>query len=75
MGGPLEMTLGWPLVTAGTLLVASNADLTVGLFVHPPTLIDKQIYDEQNMPSLPIIDMPMLLADAVQQIGIAAHHG
>ena len=61
--------------SAGTLLVASNADLTVGLFVHPPTLIDKQIYDEQNMPSLPIIDMPMLLADAVQQIGIAAHHG
>ena len=61
--------------SAGKLLVASNADLTVGLFVHPTALIDKQVYDEQNMPSLPVIDMPMLLADAVQQIGIAAYHG
>jgi hypothetical protein len=61
--------------SGGTLLVANNADLTVGLFVHPSMLIDKQVYDEQNMPSLPIIDMPMLVADAVQQIGIAAYHG
>ena len=59
----------------GTLLVASNAGPTVGLFVHPTTLIDKQVYDEHNMPSLPIIDIPMLLADAVQQIGITAYHG
>lgn len=32
MGGPLEMTLGWPLVTAGTLLVAlSMAELCSAL--------------------------------------------
>ncbi|HEX6483803.1 MAG TPA: chemotaxis protein CheW [Ktedonobacteraceae bacterium] len=61
--------------SAGTLLVASNADLTLGLFLHPTMLIDKHVYNEQNMPSLPIIDMPMLLTDAVQQIGLAAYHG
>ena len=61
--------------SVGTLLVASDADLTVGLFVRPSMFIDKQVYDEQNMPSLPIIDIPMLLTDAVQQIGIAAYHG
>lgn len=40
MGGPLEMTLGWPLVTAGTLLVAlsmaelSSAIPTSGAMYH-----------------------------------------
>jgi len=61
--------------STGTLLVANNADLTVGLFIHPNMLVDKQVYDEQNMPSVPVIDMSMLLANVVQQIGIAAYHG
>src|SRR5437773_11725092 len=40
MGGPLEMTLGWPLVTVGTLLVAlsmaelSSAIPTSGAMYH-----------------------------------------
>lgn len=62
----------------GTLLIASDAhhaDLTVGLFVHLIGMIDNQVYDEHNIPSSPIIDMPMLLADVARQIGIAAHYG
>ncbi len=62
----------------GTLLVASDAhhaDLTVGLFVHLIGMIDNQVYDKHNIPSSPIIDMSVLLADVAQQIGIAAHYG
>ena len=62
----------------GILLVASDvhhADLTVGLFVHLVGMIDNQVYDKHNIPSSPIIDMPVLLADVARQIGIAAHHG
>ncbi len=64
--------------SVGTLLVVSDAhhaDLTVGLFVHLIGMIDNQVYDKHNIPSSPIINMPMLLADVARQIGIAAHYG
>ncbi|HJT55068.1 MAG TPA: chemotaxis protein CheW [Ktedonobacteraceae bacterium] len=62
----------------GTLLVSNDArqgDLSVGLFVHLSGMIHNQIYDEQALPSSPIIDMSLLLADVVRQIGSAAYHG
>ncbi len=62
----------------GTMLVANDArhaNISVGLFVHLIGMIDNQVYDERFQPTLPIIDMSMLLADVVRQIGIAAHHG
>ncbi|HZU69175.1 MAG TPA: chemotaxis protein CheW [Ktedonobacteraceae bacterium] len=58
----------------GMLLVANDPqlpDVSVGLLVHLSGGIENQVYKSD----LPIINMSMLLADVVRQIGTAAHHG